>query len=138
MTDQPDLDFTPMSVRIDKIIRGDEPQKCAEKHTTENSWTPQAHARRTDPPQSHEAAKRAGTKTAQVRAAIEIVFRESGPMTDEELIRKYRERNLSPSASDSGIRTRRKELANLGKLRISGDSQTQAGNPCRVWEIVKS
>lgn len=96
MSNQPDLDFTPMSVRIDKIIRGDEPQ---------------AHARRTDPPQSHEAAKRAGTKTAQVRAAIEIVFRESGPMTDEELIRKYRERNLSPSASDSGIRTRRKELA---------------------------
>lgn len=128
MTDQPDLDFTEKLFSVCETVS---------KEQVRESY-PQAHARRTDPPQSHEAAKRAGTKTAQVRAAIEIVFRESGPMTDEELIRKYRERNLSPSASDSGIRTRRKELANLGKLRISGDGQTQAGNPCRVWEIVKS
>lgn len=125
MSNQPDLDFTPMSVRIDKIIRRDEPQ---------------AHARRTDPQTSHAVARRI-TNTQKVRAHIEYLFRNLGRMHDESLIANYlaSSPNLRPHATEQSIRSRRKELVDRNVLRDSGEKKlTRAGNPSTVWEIVKS
>lgn len=123
MSNQPDLDFTPMSVRIDKIIRGDEPQ---------------AHARRTDRPTSVAAAASVSNFTA-VETAILETLSEYGPMRDEKLIEKFREYCPSVRASDSGIRSRRADLVRLGQIRATEKREkTKSGRDSVVWEIVKS
>jgi hypothetical protein len=121
--DQPNLDFEAMA---EFLVAESRDRKIA-----------QAYARRTDPQTSHVAAKRV-TNSAKVREAILELFREFGPMHDEVLIRMYRSKNSNPAASDSGIRTRRKELKDAGLIRECVKlAETRAGNPCAVWEIVK-
>jgi len=69
-----------------------------------------AHARRTDPETSHDAAR--SVEVTPGRAAVLRAFLNHGDMTDEQLSRCPEVKHLSPS----GIRTRRKELADAGLL----------------------
>ena len=62
-----------------------------------------------------------------------------GPSTDQELIRGYKDLVTEldlPQQSDSGIRTRRRELANEGVLEFTGDlRKTSAGRQAMVWGV---
>jgi hypothetical protein len=106
----------------------------------------EAHARRTDPPTSHAAA-RSVTNLTKKQLAVHALLRKNGSMTDEQLVRTYREAVdkkitfngvLLPEQSDSGIRTRRSELAKheppLVKVK---DVVTRQGNrKHQRWEAI--
>jgi hypothetical protein len=80
-------------------------------------------ARRTDPETSHEAADSLHhLRTSQ--AAVLRVLRQ-GSMTDQTLVREYNRAFANdpfkfPLQSESGIRTRRKELVELGMVEDAG------------------
>jgi hypothetical protein len=106
----------------------------------------EAHARRTDPSTSHAAARSVGNLTKK-QLAVHALLRKNGSMTDEQLVRTYREAVdkkitfngvLLPEQSDSGIRTRRSELAKheppLVKVK---DVVTRQGNrKHQRWEAI--
>lgn len=100
-----------------------------------------AHARRSDPVTSHEAAASIPSEKIRIsQDAILTVFRRVGPMYDEELQSHYlRLQGIAglPAQSESGIRTRRKELVDKGRLRDSGRKVTPPGKNRRsiVWEL---
>jgi len=103
-----------------------------------------AHARRTDPDTSHQAA-RSVTNLGRTRDLIREILKEHGPQTDENLITLYKNKVLQNDlwksykmASDSGIRTRRKELVSLGFVRmIDKEGKTRSGNSSIRWGFVK-
>lgn len=106
----------------------------------------EAHARRSDPPTSHAAAKSVANMTKK-QLAVHALLRRSGPMTDEALVLAYREAVekriefngvLLPEQSDSGIRTRRSELADHDPplVRVHDLSKTKAGRQAQRWEAV--
>jgi hypothetical protein len=93
---------------------------------------------------SHEAAASVRDLTEKQQAVLAF-FQHYGPMTDEQLNRRYRhaETNearhwipgLLPSQTDSGLRTRRHELVEQGRLRDSGrKGTTRAGRASIIWE----
>jgi hypothetical protein len=93
-----------------------------------------AHARTTDPETSHEAAKSV-TKTAQIYSSIIAALATYGPMNDEGLIHFIR-KGSHVAFSDSGIRSRRSELASMGRVRDSGERiKMQSGRNSIVWEL---
>jgi len=95
-----------------------------------------AHARRTDPQTSHEAAKSV-RNISETHAIIMDVFSSKGPLTDEQLIAIIR-RAPDVRVSDSGIRSRRSELVKLGKIREHNQNgRTTSGRKCTVWEIAE-
>ena len=76
-----------------------------------------ARARKTDPHTSHEAAKRVASSNLKER--ILILFERHQSMTDEQLITHYNRAMHHegwPIATESGIRSRRKELVDEGKI----------------------
>lgn len=79
---------------------------------------PRAHARRTDPETSHEAA----ASVTEIRAsqiAVLSCLREHGPMPDHELERVYLEIGSSrgwPYQTGSSLRSRRDELTDPAKI----------------------
>lgn len=76
-----------------------------------------AYARRTDPHTSHCAAKRVAG--SNLRERIQILFERHISMTDEQLIVHYNRaihHEGWPLATESGIRSRRKELVDEGKI----------------------
>lgn len=96
-----------------------------------------AVARRTDPETSHAAARSVADLTGKQQAVLDLL-RASGPMTDEQLIDAYRQSAglssaLWPEQSESGIRTRRSELARRGLVESVGTASTRSGRTCRVW-----
>lgn len=94
--------------------------------------TDTAHARRTDPGTSHEAA----ASVRHVRESQQLIlntFRRCGPMHDRMLINVLRNEGMS----ESGIRSRRAELVDQGLIRDSGDTvRLQTGRLSTVWEAV--
>jgi hypothetical protein len=94
-------------------------------------------ARATDPETSHEAAASVQHITAKQRAVLDILTT-YGPLTDEE-IRNYHRAKKYPYQSDSGLRTRRHELVELGKVCAVMDGtkpfkrQTVSGRATIVW-----
>jgi len=99
----------------------------------------QAKARRTDPGTSWAAAKSVTeTQMRLSQQAVLTLFREYGPMTDEELVRQYDLRlGRFPMQSPSGLRTRRKELTEIDKIRDTGrKAQLKSGRWAIVWEAV--
>lgn len=100
--------------------------------TLEQGPTPVA--RRTDPATSHAAA-RSTRDTGTIRARILELIRTEGPLTDEELLELYARRHPDTPASPSGIRTRRKELVEMGYLEDSGQrATTKAGRQTAIWQ----
>lgn len=99
---------------------------------------PVAHARRNDPSTSRKAAASVtGIRLSQ--AAVLKLFKDSGAMTDIELVDRYplfRKVTgiTAPRQSESGLRTRRKELVDLGRLEDSGvKKRLPSGRMAIVW-----
>lgn len=96
-------------------------------------------ARSTDPSTSWEAARSVrGIRESQ--RAVLVLFRARGAMNDEKLIALYRRHaDRLPAQSDSGIRTRRKELVESGLLVDSGrKARMRSGRMSIVWRAVRS
>lgn len=99
--------------------------------------TDRAHARRTDPSTSHDAARsltKGGLSYAQASVLAQLHAR--GPMTDARLVELVTA--VHPRMSHSGIRTRRAELVAQGRVRDSGARQRlPSGRYAIVWEAVE-
>ena len=95
-----------------------------------------AHARKTDPFTSHLAAESIKDVTP-VQSRILSLFDAFGDMTDEELICQYHLAfHMHWPSADSSIRSRRKELVNLGLLTpTSMVRNTKAGQKSIVWNL---
>jgi hypothetical protein len=94
-------------------------------------------ARRTDPTTSHAAA--ASVDLRDSHRAVADCFEAYVELTDEELLRVYRQRQVShvyPAQSDSGLRTRRRELVDLRVLENSGrKARMETGRLAIVWTL---
>jgi hypothetical protein len=89
-------------------------------------------ARNTDPHTSHEAA----ASVVMVTETQLIILRLLGKrMSDQQLVSAYRKLMpfKAPLASESGIRSRRAELVELGLVEAKGESKTLFGRKCIVW-----
>lgn len=94
-------------------------------------------ARKTDPETSHAAA--ASLSAEGLSKLQEEILRtlRAAPMTDSDLCESIAARFQDCSWSESGIRTRRKELVALGKVRDSGKrGQLPSGRESIIWEPV--
>lgn len=95
-----------------------------------------AHARRTDPDTSHDAAASL-TDLRRRQAAVFAALLVLGPSTDERLVESYDALVPRLPQSPSGIRTRRSELVARGLVHFTGDKQRIAsGRLARIWEAV--
>lgn len=91
-------------------------------------------ARRGDPETSHEAAASVQNLTERRRAVFKAL-QATGPATDLELwffYQTHRDSRGWPQQSESGLRTRRAELVDLGKVKESGVSMV-TGRKRIVW-----
>ena len=103
-------------------------------------------ARTSDPLTSHEAAASVKTSTVKLlRESIVRVLNSYYPLglTDEEL---YAEVDVMLTfdgtevfVSESSLRTRRRELVDLGTVEAVPDQKgwTDAGRPCHLWRLTK-
>lgn len=92
-------------------------------------------ARSTDPDTSHEAADDVLSLTER-RKAILATLSAHGPLTDAELAFAYGvgTRIMGfPRQSESGLRTRRSELAKAGLVIQSGHAVNESGRRVTVW-----
>lgn len=94
-----------------------------------------ARARTTDPDTSHAAAASiTGVQLRESQLSVLRLFRLIGDMTDEQLL-DAAGRN-SVRQSPSGLRTRRRELVDLGRLRDTGDRVLlNTGRRAIVWGL---
>jgi len=97
------------------------------------------HARASDPVTSHWAAEEASPEaTSRTQDAI-LAILEHSPMTDTELIRTYNDLvdfGDVPRASESGIRSRRAELVDMGRVEASGEfRELPSGRKSIVWRL---
>ena len=103
---------------------------------SEEAETIEPRARRTDPSTSRNAAASVRELTTKQRAVLST-FRVRGPMTDEQLVEVYGrmvKHSLYPEQSQSGLRTRRKELVRRGELADTGEKRRmQTGRMAIVW-----
>jgi hypothetical protein len=91
-----------------------------------------AHARTTDPQTSHEAAAKV-KDTNLTQFYIWLALKR--PATDVELVERYNNDRQAPRASESGIRSRRAELVEMGMVEDSGLRQKLAsGRNAIVWK----
>jgi hypothetical protein len=99
---------------------------------------PRAHARWTDPETSHDAAASLDPITlTSIQAKVLDVLQTRGPRPDVELVILYHARY--GSAGESTIRTRRRELVDLGLVRDTGERVVlQSGRHAIVWEAIPS
>jgi hypothetical protein len=88
-------------------------------------------ARTSDPDTSHAAARSVAGKVTDSQRAVLAAIRHLGRCTDEELVSVY---DQLPPLSPSGIRTRRKELADRGLVRDTGRrTRLRSGRQAVVW-----
>lgn len=97
--------------------------------------------RTTDPDTSYEAAMKAVAHASKYRPLLLEIITEHGPITFDEIIGHYNMRRVMdesvPGASDSGIRTRVKELQRMGLVRIDPEKGVSShGNRARRWVVV--
>lgn len=104
-----------------------------------DSDPPTAHARGTDPQTSHDAAR--SIKADHIRAsqqAILDILRDHGEMNDLELVRRYQQLADPgrPHQSESGIRTRRSELVDAGRVVDTGRRVAMpSGRQSILWAV---
>lgn len=94
--------------------------------------------RRSDPLTSLEAASEASEGFANIRPAVLAVLREEGPLTLDELVRKYKMGvpwRKWPQAADSSIRTRCAELVDQGLVeRVPNRvGESRFGRRAALW-----
>lgn len=110
------------------------PQGSAPTNTERAVLT--ARARTTDPQTSHDAAKKV-KGVSMVQNTILLILWTGGPMTDPQIAEAYYERvadGTAPNQSESGLRTRRKELVDMGKISATGEKRRlDSGRYANVW-----
>ena len=96
---------------------------------------PRAVARRTDPETSREAADSLGDLT-DLQVRVLNLLDTIGAATDEALVDAYEARfgQVSPST----VRTRRRELEDIGAVEAVAYGQTKGGHRCRVYRAKPS
>ena len=94
-----------------------------------------ALARRTDPDTSREAADSLGDLT-DLQVRVLNLLDDIGAATDEALVDAYTARfgQVSPST----VRTRRRELEDIGAVVQVAFGQTKGGRRCRVYQTKPS
>ena len=92
-------------------------------------------ARRTDPATSHEAAWSIGD-LSELQARVLALLNRLQDATDEGLVAAY-EADYGP-VSPSTVRTRRRELQDIGAIVVVGRSHTRGGRPCQVFRAAPS
>jgi hypothetical protein len=98
-----------------------------------------AQARSSDPATSHEAAASLDEQALTMRRrAILYVLRTFGPHSDEGIALAYdyatEHGAMLPAQSPSGLRTRRRELVDLGLVVDTGEKAlTASGRHTIVW-----
>lgn len=104
---------------------------------------PLPKARSTDPTTSHLAAASV-QHLPESRQAVLRVFTDAArehdvrAMTDEELVLAYTHHEYQPRQSESGIRTRRRELADAGYLVDTGQrGRTTSGRSSIMWGLAR-
>ena len=92
-----------------------------------------ANARTDDPETSHQAAASISPqKMRESHEAVLALFHERGPMTDAALVECYD----GPRQSPSGLRTRRRELADVGLIVDTGERvKLESGRRAIVWGV---
>jgi hypothetical protein len=115
------------------------PQQYIERTPERNAAREErAHARTGDPITSHEAA--ASIESDKIRAsqeAVWLVLKMDGPMHDQRLVQRYSDLGGMPAQSESGIRTRRKELVTKGKVEDTGQRVVlDSGRKSIVWRAI--
>lgn len=92
-----------------------------------------ARARNTDPKESHDAADSVIEVTATQEAIYKLLKKR---MIDQDLWTEYQKlvlSNQAPRASESGVRSRRSELVELGLVERKGTAKTWSGRSCAIW-----
>jgi hypothetical protein len=91
-----------------------------------------------DAPETSHAAASSVRQLREKQQAVLDVLRQYGALTDEELIHAYHNSVGMPACpqSDSGIRTRRKELQTAGLVKPVGERRNRNGRRCTVWIAV--
>lgn len=99
---------------------------------------PRAHARRTDPQTSHDAAASiAADQLRDSQRAVLDVLRHHGPIDDHTLEGIYGMLDQLPPQSVSGLRTRRRELVERGLVADTGERvKLPSGRTAIVWKAV--
>jgi hypothetical protein len=95
-------------------------------------------ARNTDPQTSHDAADSV-VDPSNKQYAVWLCLGHCGPCLDEELIADYTEavrRQALPAQSESGIRSRRHELVELGWAKAVGKRRNSRGRLATIWQAV--
>lgn len=96
-----------------------------------------AHARRTDPQTSHDAAASVDKIRASQQAVLTVLRRFPQGLSDTDLIEEYgklAELGAVPRQSPSGLRSRRSELTKVGMVIDSGERATLVtGRKAIVW-----
>ncbi len=95
--------------------------------------TETAHARRTDPDTSHEAAAAASVNIRRSQREVLTIFTRFGDMTDIDLVR--RAGDLGSRQSTSGLRTRRSELVTQGRIERKRKVKLEGSNRT-IWGLV--
>lgn len=93
-----------------------------------------ARARNTDRTTSHLAAASVSNITGTQEFVLKTL--RLRPANDVVILARYRNLTAAPYASESGIRTRRKELVDLGAIVDTGERSTlPSGRTATVWAI---
>lgn len=96
-----------------------------------------AHARSTDPAQSHIAA--AGVKVSVSEDFVLGCLKDIGQaVLDEELIAYVRSTYPQETHTDSRLRTARAKLVEKGLVRFAAMGRTKRDKPAAMWEAVPS
>lgn len=97
-----------------------------------------------DPVTSFEAAEKAAVGKSAVRAVVLQIIRAEGPMTHDDMNQAYRQLVIVdpsvPRASDSGLRTRLRELVDAGLVAAHPCefSVSRFGNRATLWCAVEA
>ena len=95
---------------------------------------PKAHARKTDPATSREAAQSVNGITKLQTLIISLFKANIGGIHDEDLVLLFH--GWQPPFSQSGIRSRRAELVRKGLIEDSGKRvKTASGRNAIVWRL---
>lgn len=94
-----------------------------------------------DPDTYYPAAVKAALGASRVRPVVLDIVRDHGPLTHDEIIRAYHMMVVmepeTPRSSESGIRTRLKELAHQGLVAVDEEEGVSSfGNAAKKWIAV--
>lgn len=100
-----------------------------------------ANARKLDPQTSHDAANSVQHLTQTQMGILNVLSKTDLPLSDERIIELYEvqvRHGLLPRASQSGIRSRRAELTELGLVEPRAFGRTVSGRRCTLWGLTNA